>query len=137
MAASFLLLQSPRVRAESQGVTRTYPSAAPCDTTLQACIDGSADGDVINLAANIYITSVTLNKAVSLIGAGAASTIIQALPSQRVLTVTAAMNEATQIAGLTFQGGNAGAANGGGIFLSAGAQPLLQHIHVVAAGRLD
>ena len=42
------------------------------------------------------------------------------------------MNDATQIANLTFQGGNAGAANGGGIFLSAGAQPLFQHIHVVA-----
>ena len=126
------LSMSQRVLAEPAGVTRTYPGAAPCNTTLQACINGSADGDVINIAAGVYITSVTLNKAVSLIGVNAASTIIQALPGQRVLTVTAAMNDATQIANLTFQGGNVGAVNGGGIFLLAGAQPLLQHIHVVA-----
>ncbi len=72
LAASFLLLYVPHVKAGPQGVTRTYPGAAPCNTSLQACIDGSADGDVINIAANAYIASVTLNKAVSLIGAGAA-----------------------------------------------------------------
>ncbi len=132
LAALLLMLQPPRVKALPLGVTRSYPGSAPCNTSLQACIDGSADGDVINIAANVYITSVTLNKAVSLIGVNAASTIIQALPGQRVLTVTAPMNDATQIANLTFQGGNAGAANGGGVFLSAGAQPLFQHIHVVA-----
>ncbi len=123
-----------RVIAQPSAPTtaRAYPGAAPCDTTLQACLDGSSSGDVINIAAGVYITGVTLNKAVSLIGAGAGSTIIQALPGQRVLTVTAAMNGATQIAGLTIQGGNAGAANGGGIFLSAGAQPLIQNVTVLA-----
>lgn len=128
LAAIFLSVQLPRVTASPLGVTRPYPGAAPCDTSLQACIDGSADGDVINIAANVYITGVTLNKAVSLIGANAAGTIIQALPGQRVLTVTAAMSDATQIANLTLQGGNAGAANGGGIFLSAGAQPLIHDV---------
>src|SRR5512147_3044625 len=88
LAVILLMLQSPRVSALPLGVTRNYPGAAPCNTSLQACIDGSADGDVINIAANVYITSVTLNKAVSLVGVSAASTIIQALPGQRVLTVT-------------------------------------------------
>ena len=89
--------QSARVLPNRRAdVPRTYPGAAPCNTTLQACIDGSPSGDVINIAAGLYITSATLNKAVSLIGASAASTIIQALPGQRVLTVTAAMNDSTQ-----------------------------------------
>ena len=25
--------------------TRTFPGAAPCDTTLTACIDGATEGD--------------------------------------------------------------------------------------------
>ena len=32
------------------GATRTYPGAAPCNGTLQACIDAAGDGDVIELA---------------------------------------------------------------------------------------
>lgn len=42
---------------------RQYPGAFPCDTTLQACIDGSDPGDEIDLQFNTYLTSVTLNKA--------------------------------------------------------------------------
>ncbi|HET7376467.1 MAG TPA: hypothetical protein VFK30_07155, partial [Anaerolineae bacterium] len=112
--------------------SRSYPGSFPCDTTLQACINGSSDGDVINIAAGVYITGVTLNKAVSLIGVGSASTIIQALTGQRVITVTAVLTGSTQISNMTIQGGNAGAANGGGIFLSAGAQPLIQNVSVIA-----
>jgi len=124
-------LQSPAPMAASPlATTRTYPGPAPCNTTLQACIDGSADGDVINIAAGLYITSVTLNNAVSLIGAGPGSTIIQALPGQRVMTVTAAVTSSTQIAQLTLQGGNAGSSYGGGLYLLG--QPLLQNIHVVS-----
>jgi predicted outer membrane repeat protein len=133
VSAVLVTVNQPAVaQPAAPNVPRTYPGAAPCHTSLQACIDGSSNGDVINIQAGVYITSVTLNKAVSLIGAGAASTIIQALPSQRVITVTATMTDSTQIAHLTIQGGNAGAASGGGIFLSAGAQPLLRHLHVVA-----
>ncbi len=126
-------LQSPApIAASSLATTRPYPGPAPCNTTLQACIDGSADGDAINIAAGLYITSVTLDKAVSLIGAGAGGTIIQALPGQRVMTVTAVMTDSTQIASLTIQGGNAGASNGGGIYLQGGAQPLIQNVNVIA-----
>src|SRR5512143_2825487 len=96
LALSALSLSlSPRVWAESSApnVPRSYPGSAPCDTTLQACIDGSSNGDVINIAAGLSITGVTLNKPVSLIGAGTGSTILQALPGQRVMTVTAAMTD--------------------------------------------
>ncbi|MEO7917180.1 MAG: hypothetical protein ABIR16_06010, partial [Dokdonella sp.] len=46
----------------------TWPSAAPCNTTLQACIAGSTSGDTINISSNgpidesigIYERSLTL-----------------------------------------------------------------------------
>lgn len=31
---------------------RIFPGPAPCNTTLQACIDGSANGDVIRIQPN-------------------------------------------------------------------------------------
>src|SRR4029079_5547484 len=68
----------------------TYPGAAPRATRLQACINGTADGSVINISAGHYTESVTLNKPLSLVGANAASTTLRALPGQRVITVTGA-----------------------------------------------
>jgi predicted outer membrane repeat protein len=127
------LLQPPdSAAAFVSGTARTWPGAAPCNTSLQSCIDNSASGDVINITSGVHFTGATLNKAVSLIGAGAGSTTLQALSNQRVLTVTAAMNSSTLISNLTIQGGNAGAANGGGIFLAPGAQPAIQDVVVNA-----
>lgn len=34
----------------------TWPGAAPCDSTLQACIDGAADNDTIYLATDAVVT---------------------------------------------------------------------------------
>ncbi|WP_203594763.1 choice-of-anchor Q domain-containing protein [Wenzhouxiangella limi] len=39
----------------SAGATLTYPGAAPCDDTLQACLDGAAAGDIVELATNAPI----------------------------------------------------------------------------------
>ncbi|MGB8634763.1 MAG: choice-of-anchor Q domain-containing protein [Rhodanobacteraceae bacterium] len=54
-----------------KATTRTWPGAAPCNTTLQACISASADGDYLNIASNgpidedltVYETSLTLRAA--------------------------------------------------------------------------
>ncbi|MBI5612225.1 MAG: hypothetical protein HY942_04020 [Gammaproteobacteria bacterium] len=35
--------------------TLTYPGAAPCNTTLQACIDAAASGDIVEIATNTPI----------------------------------------------------------------------------------
>jgi len=128
--------QSTRVMARPLLTSRTYPGAAPCNTTLQACIDGSSNGDVINILAGTYSTSITLNKAVSLIGANSATTILRALTNQRVLTVTGAgINNSTIISGLMFTAGNADTGSftcpqdcGGGILLTGNAQPLIQNV---------
>ncbi len=125
---------SPALAApDAPSATRAFPDAsAPCNTTLQACINGSSAGDTIVIQPNTYITSVTLSKAVSLTGASSATVILQALAGQRVLTVTgAAISNTVIISGLTFRGGSAGGGAcpsgcGGAILITDTASPLLQ-----------
>ncbi|HVV66447.1 MAG TPA: right-handed parallel beta-helix repeat-containing protein [Candidatus Saccharimonadales bacterium] len=53
--------------------------ASGCDsTTIQGAINLATSGDTINVAAGTYTENVTVNKAVSIMGAGAASTKIVA-----------------------------------------------------------
>lgn len=107
-------------------MTYIYPSGS-CNTTLQACINGATAGDTIQILAGTITESLTLNKAVSLIGVGPYATILKAPPSQRVLTVSGSVTPSTVISGLMFTGGNAvsGLDYGGGIYLITPAQPLL------------
>lgn len=47
--------------------TLTYPGAAPCNTTLQACITGAASGDVVEIATNTPIDEdLAINKSLTL-----------------------------------------------------------------------
>ncbi len=47
--------------------TLTYPGAAPCNTTLQACITGAASGDVVEIATNTPIDeNLAINKSLTL-----------------------------------------------------------------------
>lgn len=57
--------------------TLTYPGAAPCNTTLQACITGAASGDVVEIATNAAIDEdLSINKSLTLrSGAGYTPTI--------------------------------------------------------------
>lgn len=62
----FLLLGLLAWPAAAQ-VTRTWPGAAPCNTTLQACINGSAAGDIVLIATNAEIDeNISLNKSLHL-----------------------------------------------------------------------
>ncbi len=119
------LLHNPL--AQAQPLT----SIINCSGSIQACIDSATDGDTIVIAAGDYTESLTLNKPVSLTGVNSATTIIHAMPSDRVLTVTGAtITNSTIISGLTFTGGNVtgGYSNiGGGILINASAQPLFQN----------
>ena len=46
---------------------RTWPGAAPCNTTLQACLDAAGNGDVISVASNGPIASnLVVNKPLTL-----------------------------------------------------------------------
>ncbi len=42
--------------AAASAATLTYPGAAPCNTTLQACVTGASPGDTVQIATNTPIT---------------------------------------------------------------------------------
>src|SRR5512143_3296571 len=77
-------------------------STIPCSGSIQACIDSAIDGDTIAIAAGDYTESLTLNKHVSLTGVDSATTVLHALPNDRVLTVTLALTSSTIIWVFTF-----------------------------------
>ena len=126
---------APPTWAAPAATEYAFPGSAPCNSTLQACIDGASDGDTIVIAAGTYVTSFTLNKAVNLTGVASNTVILQALSGQRVLTVTgAAVVNSVVISGLTFTGGDlTGAVGfpdncGGGFLLENSAQPLVANV---------
>ncbi len=57
--------------------------------TIQDAIDAASAGDTINVAAGTYVESLTVDKEVSIIGAGNTVTIIQPLLDSDGITITA------------------------------------------------
>ena len=104
-------------------------------TTIQAAIDAAIPGDTIIIPTGIYTESLTLSKAISLTGINSHTTIINAIDSHRVLTITGAMVDNTVIiSGLTFSGGDLTWGNscptncGGGILVNGNAKPLIKNV---------
>ena len=121
-----------------------YTVGGPCGATIQACIDNPivVAGDRILIPASRYTESLVLNKAVSLIGADASTTIVHAVIDDRAMLITgSAITATTIISGLTFAGGNltgftCPAGCGGGILVAGAAQPLIQN-SVISNNRVD
>lgn len=112
---------------------------SPGCSTIQGCINTAVPGDNVIIPANTYVESLTLNKAVSLVGAGSESTTIQAVSGERVLTVTGAtINSSVVISGLRLQNGDVSSGNlcsslntancGGGILITGSAAPSLSNL---------
>src|SRR5205085_425284 len=133
--ALMLLLVASGPTGRAYAGTLTYPG---CASTIQACIDLANPGDTILISPGNYTESLTLSEAVSLAGALSSTTILHALPNTRVLTVTgAAVDSSVVISGLTFMGGlvtgttSCPQSCGGGVFITGGAQPLLQNLQMI------
>jgi uncharacterized repeat protein (TIGR01451 family) len=107
----------------------TVPGA--CGVTIQACINNAsvAPGDTLLISAGIYAESLTLSKPISLTGALSSTTIIRALPSNRVLLINSTVTGSIVISGLTFVDGNVNGP-GGGIANVATAPVLMQNVIV-------
>ncbi len=130
-AAEARVTQNALIQLSPNGVQ--YPGAAPCNTTLQACIAALPTGETINIQPGVYVESITLNKRVSLIGSGSDQTILRA-SSGRVMTITgAAVDSSVVISGLAITGGRLTgqyipADCGGGVLLAQNAQPLFYNV---------
>jgi predicted outer membrane repeat protein len=141
LGAALVMLGQPSAQARTlAATTRTYPGASPCDTTLQACISASADGDIVQIAANTYLTtSLSITRAVSLVGGGTNPSDVKLRPTGgRMILYSAVPLTATfVISNLTVENGNTAAASGGGIRVSSGAIPLFHSLVIsnnIAAG---
>ncbi len=119
--------------AGAAAVDRLYPGLTPCNTTLQACINGSNSGDVINILAGVFTESFTISKAVSLVGAGVDLTWLRAQPNDRVITITTDLTASILISGVTIAGGSVLDENGphsvgGGVTIGVGNQVTFERV---------
>ncbi len=95
--------------------------------TLRAAIEQAGSGDTIDIPAGVYTltlgTELTINRSLTLNGAGSGDTIIQAAASTGAATsrVMRVGNKTVEISGVTIRHGNAsGAVSAGGIFNNGG-----------------
>jgi predicted outer membrane repeat protein len=133
-ALALLLAASGSARPAMARAAATQLVFPACGATIQACINGAGPGDTIFIPSGRYTESLSLGKAVSLIGELSATTIVHAVANQRVITVTgAAVDAGAVISGLTFTGGQATASQwgscwdgcGAGMLITGSAQPRL------------
>lgn len=108
----FSLWNALRVQAAPNALT--YPSAlAPCNTTLQACVNALPAGDTLLILPNTYsIPELTIPRAMALQGTGV---VLQAAGAHRVVNIAAGQGTVTLI-GMTIRNGS-GAANGAGVLI--------------------
>jgi hypothetical protein len=96
----------------------SHPAQAAPSATIQSLIDAAPDGGTVSIAAGTYTESLTVDKTITLTGVSSATTIIQAVSGQRVITVTAGHN--LRLENLTVTGGRATGDAGGGVYAAGG-----------------
>jgi len=86
----------------------------PATISIQSLIDNAPVGSTVNVPAGTYQESLTINKDLTLSGAGIGATIVMAPPSQRVLVISGAVT--VHLQHLTITGGHVQPSGGGGIW---------------------
>jgi hypothetical protein len=99
--------------------------ASGCDyTTIQAAVDNATAGDVIDVAAGTYAEEVTVNKSLTIQGAGCLNTIIDGGSSNANGIIVLANTTSVSINDLAVQNTNGGS-NDAGIRVFAGCDGLV------------
>jgi hypothetical protein len=146
MLGGWLLALNQVPIGQSRALSNDYTIGGICGATIQACINNPIvqAGDRILIPAGRYTESLTLNKGVSLLGAGASTAVIHAVAGQRVLTITGNLITATTvISGLTFTGGDNDhiygcfTGCGGGVLVANQAQPSIQYVVITNNSAFD
>lgn len=83
---------------------------SPCYASVQAALDAATDGDEVHIAAGVYTESLTIDNALTLVGAGSDVTFLDGGGSQRVVRVA---NTTARIIGVTIQNGQTDSFAGG------------------------
>ena len=114
------------VERASAAIITVDDSGGAQHLTIQAAVDAAASGDTISVAAGTYVEQVIVNKNLTLTGAGAGSSILEAPASMTgvkiLLEITGAVN--VEVSGFTVRGSSTATTCGSilaGIFVRDGA----------------
>ncbi len=119
----------PEVTAEQQPDTVSVCPSGCTYASIQQAINASASGAVLLIGAGTYNEAVTLRAGISLVGAGAAVTILRGPGSQPALTAADAnIDRATLVEKMGITGG--GGQNGAGVLVRNGASPTLRNLEI-------
>ncbi len=138
VAPIFVLILLGAIVKPVHAATLTVGVSPGCGS-IQSCVNTAVSGDTVRIPAGVYVESITLNKAVSLVGAGFNSTIIRAASLQRTLTISdASIGNSIQVRDMRLQNGNLNGTScsagfiltdcGGGVLVAGGAAPTLSNL---------
>ena len=99
-----------RIRGQPTGICQSDGGAA----SVQVCVNSAQDGDTVTLPVGTFTwsTPVTINKAITLQGAGVGSTIVRdAVQGPNLITWTLPANAVSRLTGIEFQNGGRTALN--------------------------
>ena len=112
-------------QSASKGAVLCVGSGQHCYTTIQAAVDAAHDGDTIQIGLGTFAGGISIDKSISLTGAGPLTTIRGGGPVLTIGVADAATEPTVSLSGMTISGGDTHGdgtiANGGGIDIPAAA----------------